>query len=146
MENICVVCKKSAEFCCSCDNSLLFCFNDFLKVHKNIKGSHLDIDLETLKYNKKFVNETKIKDKIIFPKVENLSNESKLKLDYTRYNIEETKIESFKFSKNKDEIQKQLKSIFNLFLEGHTDYITTVAVTSDNKYVISGSRDKTIRI
>ena len=106
----------------------------------------MDIDLETLKYNKKFVNETKIKDKIIFPKVENLSNESKLKLDYTRYNIEETKIESFKFSKNKDEIQKQLKSIFNLFLEGHTDYITTVAVTSDNKYVISGSRDKTIRI
>ena len=106
----------------------------------------MDIDLETLKHNKKFVNETKIKDKIIFPKVENLSNESKLKLDYTRYNIEETKIESFKFSKNKDEIQKQLKSIFNLFLEGHTDYITTVAVTSDNKYVISGSRDKTIRI
>ena len=41
---------------------------------------------------------------------------------------------------------KQLQSNFKIFLEGHTNYLRSVAVTSDNKYIISGSLDKTIRI
>ena len=40
----------------------------------------------------------------------------------------------------------QLKSDFNLLLEGHTDYVSSVAVTSDNNYIVSCSGDKTIRI
>ena len=31
-------------------------------------------------------------------------------------------------------------------MQGHTSSVRTVAVTSDNKYIISGSHDKTIRI
>ena len=31
-------------------------------------------------------------------------------------------------------------------LKGHTSSVSSVAVTSDNKYIISGSDDKTIRI
>ena len=31
-------------------------------------------------------------------------------------------------------------------LEGHTDYIYTLAISSDDEYIISGSKDKTIRI
>ena len=31
-------------------------------------------------------------------------------------------------------------------MEGHTSSVLTVAVTSDNKYIVSGSRNKTIRI
>ena len=31
-------------------------------------------------------------------------------------------------------------------LEGHTSYVTSLAVTSDNKYIVSGSEDETIRI
>ena len=31
-------------------------------------------------------------------------------------------------------------------MKGHTNYVRTVAVTRDNKYIISGSEDKTIRI
>ena len=31
-------------------------------------------------------------------------------------------------------------------LEGHLDRVNCVAVTSDNKYIISGSNDRTIRI
>ena len=31
-------------------------------------------------------------------------------------------------------------------MEGHTYSVWTVAVTSDNKYIVSGSDDKTIRI
>ena len=50
-----------------------------------------------------------------------------------------TNLESFKFSKNLREIKKQLQTNFDLFLEGHTSSVRTVAVTSDNKYVISGS-------
>ena len=55
-------------------------------------------------------------------------------------------IESFKFSKDVQEIKKQLQTNFNLLLEGHLNKIASVAVTRDNKYVISGSDDKTIRI
>ena len=31
-------------------------------------------------------------------------------------------------------------------LEGHTSVITSIAITSDNKYIISGGHDCTIRI
>ena len=31
-------------------------------------------------------------------------------------------------------------------LQGHTDCVTSVAITSDNKYIVSGGRDKTVRI
>ena len=51
-----------------------------------------------------------------------------------------------KFSKNLEEIQKQLKSNFSLYLEGHLKTVKSVAVTADNKYIVSGSEDKTIRI
>ena len=43
-------------------------------------------------------------------------------------------------------IVKQLERDYKLFLEGHTSYINSIAITSDNKYIISGSSDKTIRI
>ena len=60
--------------------------------------------------------------------------------------LEETNLQSFEFSKNLAEIQKQLQSNFNLFLEAHTSLVRAVAVTSDSKYIISGSSDNTIRI
>ena len=56
------------------------------------------------------------------------------------------KFESFGFSNNLQSLKEQLESHFNLFLEGHLDEVNTVTVTSDNKYIISGSDDKTIRI
>ena len=31
-------------------------------------------------------------------------------------------------------------------LEGHENHVTTLAITSDNKYIISGSSDRTVRI
>ena len=37
--------------------------------------------------------------------------------------ISQTKLKSFKFSKNVEEIQKQLQTNFNLLLEGHTSYV-----------------------
>jgi WD40 repeat protein len=30
--------------------------------------------------------------------------------------------------------------------QGHTSYVRSVAITSDNKYIVSGSRDNTLRV
>ena len=118
MEDICIQCKQSALFSCSCDTLIRFCSDCYLLVHKNTQGNHHPINLEKTKNEKN--------QKI-------LSNKEK-------------KIKFFKFSKNLKEIQKQVQTNFNLFLQGHLHVINSVAVTSDNKYIISGSADKTIRI
>ena len=39
-----------------------------------------------------------------------------------------------------------LEEGYGLFLEGHTELINSVAITSDNKYIVSGGYDKTVRI
>ena len=242
MEDICVVCKKSAEVSCCCDTTLRFCYKDFFIVHKNIEGTHLHIDLETMKTYKKlfftFENLNKVKSQIISkskqlihiihfiatkklsivekhieacvqaskskdfdfeeifkeyenihlqetdsasfkkltnknfsifkdnneiidPEIEKFLNEKKIKddngslLNSTKVNneivhteelFEETKLKSFTFSKRLTEMKEQLELNFNLFLEGHFEKVTSIAVTSDNKYAVSGSLDKTIRI
>jgi WD domain, G-beta repeat. len=58
----------------------------------------------------------------------------------------EVKNKPIKLSKNVHKMKKELKSDFNLLLEAHTDLVCCVIVTCDNKYIISGSKDKTIRI
>ena len=55
-------------------------------------------------------------------------------------------LESFSFSANFTEIQKQLQTTFNLFLQGPSCSVRTLVVTKDDKYIISGSDDNTIRI
>ena len=39
-----------------------------------------------------------------------------------------------------------LESNFGIFVEGHTNYVLGVAITSDNKYAVSGSADNTVRV
>ena len=39
-----------------------------------------------------------------------------------------------------------LEEEYGLFLEGHTDLVNSVAITSDNKYIVSGGYDNTVRI
>ena len=41
---------------------------------------------------------------------------------------------------------KQLIEQYGLFLEGHTNRVTSVAITSDNKFIVSGSADNTVRV
>ena len=57
-----------------------------------------------------------------------------------------SKQKSLKFSKNIQVIQKQLQISFNFFLQGYTSSVSSVAVTSDNKYIVSGSWDNKVRI
>ena len=51
-----------------------------------------------------------------------------------------------KISKILHEMKKELELNFNLFIEAHTNYVYSLAVTNDSKYLISGSGDATIRI
>ena len=39
-----------------------------------------------------------------------------------------------------------LEEEYGLFLEGHTSSVFSVAITSDNKYIVSGGSDNTVRI
>ena len=115
--NICIQCQQLAKVSCSCDTLLRFCVECYLLVHKNTQGNHDSINLDEI-------------------------NEDIQKI----HSNKETKLESIKFSKNLTEINKQLQSNFDLFLEAHTSTVYSVAITANNTYIISGSDDTTIRV
>ena len=75
----------------------------------------------------------------------------KLELNKKNQKLDEEEKESNKRitiikSHNLSSIVKKLERDYKLFLEGHTSSIASIASTSDSKYIISGSSDKTIRI
>ena len=39
-----------------------------------------------------------------------------------------------------------LKESYDLSIQAHTDWVTSISITSDDKYIVSGSCDKTVRI
>ena len=43
-------------------------------------------------------------------------------------------------------IEKHYIENYGLFLRGHTDIITTLSVSCDNKYIVTGSLDCTVRL
>lgn len=45
-----------------------------------------------------------------------------------------------------ESIKTMLENNYHLYLEGHTSFINALAITTDCKYIISASCDKTIRI
>ena len=115
-------------------------------IQKNIDACEKNLNNRIEKINKEYENiEFPEGDLGLFEQmVTNIF--SFFKDDNENIDSEVRKIESFNFSKNVKEIKKQLQTDFNLLLRGHTDSVLTVAVTSDSKYVISGSVDNTIRI
>ena len=127
IRSICEVCNNPISFSCSCEFPQSFPMNNSLNPNEP-KISHDPTD-------------STIGQKILLPS--NNIDESDPELEKLMARM---KLGSFKFSKNVDKIKKQLISNFDLFLEGHKSYITTLAVTSDNKFIISGSKDKTIRV
>ena len=89
MQNICLVCKDSADVYCTCDSSLRFCCKDYLFYHKPTKGSHQPIDLINKSEEILFKNDSKTID-------------SKIELKKIRNKL---KIDSIKLSKNIQEIK-----------------------------------------
>ena len=47
---------------------------------------------------------------------------------------------------NIDSMKMHLERKYHLFIEGHTNRVSSIVITSDNKYIISGSWDQTVRI
>ena len=45
-----------------------------------------------------------------------------------------------------EEVRDALADGRNFIFQGHKDYVRALAITSDNKYIISGSNDKSVRI
>ena len=70
-------------------------------------------------------------NKIINPEIANWMNE--------------IKIRALEFSKKIEKIKKRVQPTFNFFFEGHIAPIECLAVTADNNYIVSGSKDNTIR-
>ena len=56
-----------------------------------------------------------------------------------------TKLERPEFE-DIEEGLKWLKESYDLLIEGHASYVRSIAITHNNKYIISGGEDKTIRI
>lgn len=47
---------------------------------------------------------------------------------------------------NPQQGQKQLEENFDFYIEGHSDWVSSVVISSDNKLAISASWDKTVRV
>ena len=125
--------QKSIDTCENASKKREFEYEKLLKDYENIQLRESDLESFVQMINKNFSifndeNETFESN----PEIEELMNK--------------TKLNSFKFSKNIQEIKEELQSNFGLFLEGHTFCVNSVTVTSDNKYILSGSADNTIRI
>ena len=126
-----MLCKinKKPDFPCFCEDSLNPRTNDCFCIHEETKEDHEFIDLSE-RYKEILLKTNKEKIEKNY-KLEKFLNETKL---------------SPKTWKKIKIINHQLESAFGIFLEGHSDSVNSLIVTSDNKYIISGSSDKTIRI
>ena len=51
-----------------------------------------------------------------------------------------------KLNQHIPDIINDIQNDYNIFLEGHANHVKVLAMTNDNKYIISGSADNTIRI
>ena len=60
--------------------------------------------------------------------------------------VKERDLKVMNSSRNLKVLKKALEVKHKIFLEGHTFSVTSVVVTNDNKYIISGSHDSTVRI
>ena len=128
--------------------------DDFNEIAKN----YLSVLINESEFLSSALNPRIIKDKSRKSK-EKSKNFKDLKVKIDRFKLELNKInqkidEEIESNKkisiiknhNPSVIVKELERDYKLFLQGHTRQINSIAMTSDNKYIISGSHDKTIRI
>ena len=95
----------------------------------------------------------KIQNPITMQDLQMIEDESEALLSFsipTQFFQESPKVNTERLKELKSmtvvNIKQALAQEFSLFLEAHIDYVLCVAVTSDTKYIISGSTDKTIRL
>ena len=59
---------------------------------------------------------------------------------------DDKKMRAVKFPKDLNELKNKLESDFQLFVEGHTKAVSCLAITHDDKFIVSGSFDNTLKI
>ena len=118
--------------------------------------------LNSLKVKKhNYVSLLNLCQKSLLPEqVIEIERESKLSLTITVPVLELTEINQYYTSKMLSESEKStqldsmeledakviLQEYYGIFLEAHTGPVYSLAITSDNKFIISGGEDKTVRI
>ena len=146
MEELCRICRKQGNQACICDRDLHFCYKHAMKHLKTLKGYHKMIELRNIE------DRPYKKYKLALEKINQTSNDlicrsnTAKNLKYKSANIEQRLDENnlkIVIDKNlsvPDMIKKLNKD--KIFLEGHMNPILQIEITSDNKYIISGSSDK----
>ena len=123
MEDICVLCQTSLDFC-NCDYSFIVSYELYLLFHKESQDDHHQTNIQK-RQKTLFENDSKVCEKSV--KHEEISNIMQNRSINSLGTVQK--------------IKSLLKSEFNLLIEGHLSQINNVAVTSDNKYIISCSGD-----
>ena len=91
------------------------------------KGEMKDLERE--------VNKGVFEEKVLNPKLDGLKE-----FYNKKYFSEQIEFENVKDAK------KKLEEDYGLIIEGHTGWVASVAITHDNKYVVSGGGDNTVRV
>jgi WD40 repeat protein len=107
-------------------------FEEIIKNYIRFNSNLNELEPLTIEIKKLIEDNQKMREEI---------SELKGNLNYLEEKIN-SKIEFDDLSKT----QEILEEKYGLILQGHTDFVCSVAITSDNKYVVSGSRDKTVRV
>ena len=121
---------KCINACRNTSKSKAFDAEETIKIFQNIKVRHSFIETFKGLANEYF----------LFIKL----NTEKIDADLEIL-LKEIKQDSQKFSANSEEIKKKLQSK-SLFLEGHSGEVNSITLTNDNKYMITGSSDTTVRV
>ena len=126
MENFCTSYRNKGNFASKCNEINNFCYPFSTKRQKIREEKKLS---EKTHENEEFNSEPIINDQETEEKIEEIQDKHIFPPGY-------------KIS----DILKELEKHYKLYIQGHIKEVTRLAISSDNKYIISGSDDRKIRI
>ena len=95
---------------------------------------------------KKLEEELKISLEAFVPAYEFREIQELYNLDFLKECGSAHEIQNQRRLMSKDDIENILTKNYHVFSESHSESVRSVAITSDNKYIVSGSDDATLRI
>ena len=124
--------QKKEELECTCKNSINFCYKHSIKQQK------ISEEKKICKSNKANEVDEETENKISA----HIRNDQNAKRG-PQHNIIKP---IFNLSDNICAKLEKLKTNYQLILQGHINRVKGIVITNDNKYIISCSLDKTIRV
>ncbi|OMJ65012.1 hypothetical protein SteCoe_39847 [Stentor coeruleus] len=164
--------KEENSICTFDEIKIKLSTNSFARLRNNIKKSICQIEIQKNKIKREALKidcQIQLIVKSAFKQLDNLIEKYKEIYKKTEFGVREYEkiqdiikesldFENPSFSKVKGSLTKNktnqikrvtkqyIKNLYCLQLEGHTSYVNSVTITSDNQYVVSGSLDKTVRV